>query len=129
MRNGKLATIIFIRDRNGRGQEVSGYIDYGHRLKTENLEPLFEKKKKLMPRPSDLSFYNWDSQVSTSNPTPNFQVIADNEAGLLFKNKRDRKVLNVDPRVRPGDNSTRTEVADPEYLQVVLFDHVTRRRN
>ena len=32
-RNGKMTTIIFIRDRNQRGQEVSGYIDYAHRLK------------------------------------------------------------------------------------------------
>lgn len=55
-------------------QEVSGYIDYGHRLKTENCEPYFDRKKRLMPRPSDLSFYNWETQMSTSNPTPNFQV-------------------------------------------------------
>lgn len=27
------------------------------------------------------------------------QVIADNTTGLLFKNKRDRKVINVDPKV------------------------------
>lgn len=31
VRNGKLTTIIFIRDKNVKGQEVSGYIDYGHR--------------------------------------------------------------------------------------------------
>jgi len=31
VRNGKLTTIIFIRDKNAKGQEVSGYIDYGHR--------------------------------------------------------------------------------------------------
>lgn len=55
-------------------QEVSGYIDYGHRLKTESMEPYFDRKKRLMPRPSDLSFYNWETQMSTSNPTPNFQV-------------------------------------------------------
>jgi hypothetical protein len=30
------------------------------------------------------------------------QVIADNTTGLLFKNKRDRKVINVDPKVRIG---------------------------
>ena len=45
------------------------------------------------------SFYNWETQTSTSNPTPNYQVIAENAAGLLFKNKRDRKVINVDPKV------------------------------
>ena len=29
-----------------------------------------------------------------------FQVIAENPSGLLFKNKRDRKILNVDPKVQ-----------------------------
>ena len=128
VRNGKLTTIIFIRDKNSKGQEVSGYIDFAHRLKTENFEPYFDRKKKLMPRPSDLSFYNWETQTSTSNATPNFQVIADNEAGLLFKNKRDRKVINVDPKARPGDNSRRIELHTHEYTQVVLYDHVTRRK-
>lgn len=37
VRNGKLSTIIFIRDViDKKGHEVSGYIDYGHRLKTED---------------------------------------------------------------------------------------------
>ena len=101
-----------------------------------------------MPKPSDLSFYNWETQTSTSNATQNFQaraarlctswaprelgssarrrdaglarrpqVIADNEAGLLFKNKRDRKVINVDPKSRPGDNSRRIELQTHEYIQ------------
>ena len=123
VRNGKLTTIIFIRDKNHKGQEVSGYIDYAHRLKTENFEPYFERKHKLMPKPSDLSFYNWETQTSTSNATQNFQVIADNEAGLLFKNKRDRKVINVDPKSRPGDNSRRIELQTHEYIQVRRASH------
>ena len=49
-----LQSIIFIRDKNPRGQEVSGYIDYAHRLKTEEFEPYFSGKKRLIPRPSDL---------------------------------------------------------------------------
>ena len=110
VRGGKLTTIIFIRDMNAKGQEVSGYIDFAHRLKTENMEPIFERRRRLLPKASDLSFYNWETQTSTSNPTPNFQVIADNEAGLLFKNKRDRKIINVDPQSDPGNNSVRTEV-------------------
>lgn len=57
-----------------------------------------------------------------------FQVIAENEKGLLFKNKRDRKVINVDPKAVPGDNSTRTELQTDEYIQAVIYDHVTRRR-
>ena len=108
---------------------MSGYIDYAHRLKTEHFEPYFERKKRLMPKPTDLSYFNWETQTSTSNSTPNFQVIADSESGLLFKNKRDRKVINVDPKSNPGDNSTRTEIRTGEYLQVVIYDHMTRRKS
>ena len=129
VRNGKLTTIIFIRTINNRGQEISGYIDYGYRLMTENFRLYFEKKKKLKPKPIDLSFYNWETQTANSNPTQNFQVIADNQYGLLFKNKRDRKVINVDPNTKDiGDNSQRYEIYDDQYLQIVIFDHSTRRR-
>lgn len=37
--------------------------------------------------------------MSTSNPSPNFEVIYDDPKGLLFKNKQDKKILNVDPLV------------------------------
>ena len=75
------------------------------------------------------SFYNWETQTSTSNPTPNYQVIAENATGLLFKNKRDRKILNVDPKApTPGDNSVRTPIVTPRYIQVVIYDHITRRK-
>ncbi|CAM9624704.1 unnamed protein product, partial [Chrysoparadoxa australica] len=126
--NGKLTSIIFIRDKTAKGQEVSGYIDFAHRLRTEPFECYYDKRRRLMPKPTDLSYYNWETQTSTSNSTPNFQVIADGEAGLLFKNKRDRKVVNVDPRAKPGDNTTRTEIKTPEYIQVVIYDHMTRRK-
>ena len=53
-RSGKMTSIIFIRDKNSRGQEISGYIDYAHRLKTEDFEPYFSGRKRLLPRPSDL---------------------------------------------------------------------------
>ena len=43
--------------------------------------------------------------MSTSNATPNYQVTAESAAGLLFKNKRDRKILNVDPKVITVDPS------------------------
>ncbi|KAM4809879.1 cilia- and flagella-associated protein 299 [Rhinophrynus dorsalis] len=127
-RSGKMTSIIFIRDKNAHGQELSGYIDFSHRLKTEDFEVYFTGKKKLLPRPTDLSFYNWESHVSTSNASPNYQVIAENSSGLLFKNKRDRKILNVDPKASPGDNSTRTPVQTDLYIQAVIYDHVTRRK-
>lgn len=88
-------SIIFIRDKNSKGQEVSGYIDFAHRsvqprsrvgrfphpplrcsLKTEDFEPYFARTKRLLPRPADLSYFNWETQRSTSNSSPNFQVRA-----------------------------------------------------
>lgn len=54
---------------------------------------------------------------------------ADNEAGLLFKNKRDRKVINVDPNALSGDNTTRLVIKTKEYMQVVVYDHMTRRKS
>lgn len=47
MRNGKLTSIIFVRDTNSKGQEISGYIDYAHRLRSTNFEPYFERRKKV----------------------------------------------------------------------------------
>ncbi|KAI8904328.1 hypothetical protein EDD86DRAFT_213131 [Gorgonomyces haynaldii] len=129
-RSGKLTSIIFVRTRNPKGQEISGYIDYAYRLKTENFEAYFNKTRQFLPRPSDMSFYNWETQTCTSNATPNFQVIADNESGLLFKNKRDRKIINVDPKEPvPGDNTTRTQIKSSEHIQVVIYDHLTRRKS
>ena len=135
VRNGRLTTIIFIRDIQYKGntkREVSGYIDYAHRLKTENFEQYFasDRRKKLIPKPIDLSYYNWESGYSTSNESPNFRVDANSEVGLQFKNKRDRKVINVNPKAEsPGDNTKRLEIETDEYTQVVLYDHSTRRRN
>lgn len=83
VRTGKMTTIIFIRDKNNNGQEVSGYIDYAQKLRTEDFTPYFERKykidfsstvslmiyyrKRLLPKPTDLSYYNWETQLSTSN--------------------------------------------------------------
>lgn len=54
--------------------------------------------------------------------------MATNPEGLLFKNKRDRKIINVDPKADPGDNSRRIEIKTEEYVQCVIYDHVTRRK-
>lgn len=97
-------------------------------MRTEDFVPIFDRRKRLLPKPSDLSYFNWETQLSTSNSTPHYQVVADSAQGLLFKNKRDRKIVNVNPEMNPGDNTTRTEVSTPEYVQVVFYDHSTRRR-
>ena len=135
IRSGKLTSIIYIRMKHPKnGYEISGYIDYAHRLKEDSkiFHLYFNGKRKLMPRQSDLSYYNWETQVSSSNPTENFQVIANDEAGLLLKIEEDRKIIDVNPDAsRNNDTTIRYDVdisADATYLQVVIFDHNTRRK-
>ncbi|XP_073695743.1 cilia- and flagella-associated protein 299 [Garra rufa] len=126
-RSGEMTSIIFIRDRNSHGQEISGYIDYSHRLKSEDFEPYFSGKKRLMPKTTDLSFYNWGTQVAKHNASSNYEVITENPSGLLFMCKNDRKILNVDPEATPGDSSIRTPIQCDLYVHVVIYDHVTRK--
>ena len=103
-----MTTIIFIRIKEEKKNEISGYIDLNHRLKTEDFKLIFEKKKKLIPKPTDLSFFNWDSGHPIINNSPNFRVDANDDKGLLFRNKRDRKVINVNPWAEsPGDGTER----------------------
>ena len=73
--NGKLLTIIFVRYES-KNSEISGYIDYAHRLKTDNFKEYFKGKDKLRPRTSDLSYYNWKTGMCVSNDSPNFKVDA-----------------------------------------------------
>ncbi|KAI6069473.1 hypothetical protein LUU34_00093500 [Aix galericulata] len=120
-------SIIYIRDYNSRHQEVSAYIDYAYRLTTDDFEAYFSGKKRLLPRKTDLSFYNWNKNVVSSNPSPNYEVIAENACGLLFKNKMDGKIINVNPKVYPGDNTTRTPVKTNLYLHMVIYDHIVGR--
>ncbi|EFC50775.1 hypothetical protein NAEGRDRAFT_34729 [Naegleria gruberi] len=129
VRSGRLNTIIFIRDYDKKGNEVSGYIDYGHRLKNEDFEEYFSLKKRLMPKTSDLSYYNWKTQTVSYNNSSTFQVIANSENGLFFRHRRDRKVISVDPKSNIGDNSERRVIKTDEYLQVVLYEHRPRRKN
>jgi hypothetical protein len=111
VRNGRMTTIIFIRDNTNCKNEISGYIDLAHRLKTDDFKLYFEGKKVMLPRQTDLSYYNWETQNCSLLESPNFRVDANSEAGLLFRNKRDRKVINVDPsKDPPGDGTKRVEI-------------------
>ncbi|XP_061674469.1 cilia- and flagella-associated protein 299 isoform X2 [Syngnathoides biaculeatus] len=92
-RMGKMTSLIFMRDANALGQEVSGYLDYAHRLQTQDFAPYFSGRKKLVPGPSDL----W--------------------------RKLDSKILNVDPKCDPGEDSRRTMVQSGLYSHVVILDH------
>ena len=128
-REGSLSTIIFLRSLNERNQEISGYIDYAQRLRTDTFADYFSGRARLTPRLSDMAFFNWKTQHARCNNTPNWQVLSESVRGLAFKSRRDRKVVSVDPRAEsPGDSSTRTLFSSPNYTQVVLYDHIIRQK-
>ena len=58
VRNGRKSTIIFIRYKDKKGKETSAYIDYRERLKNDEMEGIFKEGKPLLPKPTDLSYYN-----------------------------------------------------------------------
>lgn len=96
VKNGRKSTIIFIRYKDQAGKETSSYIDYRERLKADKFEEIFNGEKDLLPRRSDLSFYNWTSQKDFSNDSTFFRVDATANERLSFRNNTDRKIINVD---------------------------------
>jgi hypothetical protein len=96
VRNGRKSTIIFIRYKDKKGKETSSYIDYRERLKNDEMEGIFKEGKPLLPKPTDLSYYNWTLQKVMSNDSTFFRVDAGPKERLSFKNNTDRKIINVD---------------------------------
>lgn len=117
-RYGKMYTIIFMRHSGKSQSQISAYIDYCHRLRTEDWLPYFEKSKKLLPRKNDLSYYNWRAGKSILNESQNFKPIIDGKNGLVFQNTHDLKF--VDPS---STFSARTIIYSELYGPIVLYDH------
>lgn len=133
--NGRLLVIIFIRAKIKKDKqkviEISGYIDLADRLKTEDFVPYYEKHKVLLPRKTDLSYYNWNTGTCYINDSRNFknEEIYERQE-LVFKNKRDRKAISIGTERPDDENSSRTEISSsiPEYEQIVIFDHYSKRK-
>ena len=96
VRNGRKSTIIFIRYKDKKGKETSAYIDYRERLKNDEMEGVFKEGRPLLPKPTDLSYYNWTLQKVNSQDSTFFRVDAGPKERLSFKNNTDRKIINVD---------------------------------
>ncbi|XP_068992201.1 cilia- and flagella-associated protein 299-like [Neodiprion pinetum] len=128
-RLGTLMTIVFLRHFTRFGFEVSGYIDYRHRLTEEDWTPFFQGKRKLLPLESDLAFYHWRMGKTVCNETPNFHPFIDPKQGLVLKNLHDRSIISIDPDgPSPTISTTRVNVKCDGYEQVVFYDHVVRRK-
>jgi hypothetical protein len=120
-RTTRLLTIIFIRDKNNLGHEISAYIDYANRLKFEDFTKFFLGQNKLLPLTTDLSFYNWNTHMCISNDTNNFRLLSDIN-GIRFRCEHDRKIVNVDPELNHyGDGTIRTIINAIGYLQIILY--------
>ncbi|XP_015110939.1 cilia- and flagella-associated protein 299-like [Diachasma alloeum] len=127
-RLGTLSTIIFVKIITKSGFEVSGYIDFAHRLRRENWKPFFEGRRKLRPGKSDLSYYHWKTKKLILNGTDNYEPVMDVKKGILLKNLKDLKFVDLDPKTSPGVDTFRLRVESRDYQQVVLYDHVVRCR-
>ena len=89
-----MTCILFIRDCKDHKNEKSAYIDLAHRFKLEDFREI-----------------DWMTGVAIINESPNFRTQADGKEGLLFRNKRDRKMIDVNPNVDDhGDFTTRKEI-------------------
>ncbi|XP_011308927.1 uncharacterized protein C4orf22 homolog [Fopius arisanus] len=128
-RLGILSTIIFVRATPSPGLEVSGFIDFAHRLRRENWRPFFEGRRKLRLGRSDMSFYNWKTKRLSLNETDNYEPVIEERKGILWKSLGDLKLLDLDPSKPPGPDSFRMTVHSMDYQQVVLYDHLLRCRN
>lgn len=130
VRNGQKTALIFIRGYNNAGQEVSAYIDYADRLRTEDWRNYFQKRRPLRPKTTDMSFYNWKTRTIHRNESTSFQVKADNDTGIIISNTRDSKQFSLDPAdaQNPGDNTVRYDIDDPNYEHCVLYVHSSRRK-
>ena len=47
------------------------------RMKTENILPYINGEARLVPKKTDLTYYNWDRGTAAYNSTSNFQVVAE----------------------------------------------------
>lgn len=129
VRNGTRTCLIFIRGWNNNQQEVSAYIDYGDRLRTEDWQQYFSGKKLLRPKTTDLSFYNWKTRTIHQNESTDFKVKTSGDRGIVVTNRRDQKDISLDPNVDPpGDNTIRIDIEDPVYEHCVLYIHTSRRK-
>uniref|UniRef100_R4G7Y6 Cilia- and flagella-associated protein 299 n=1 Tax=Rhodnius prolixus TaxID=13249 RepID=R4G7Y6_RHOPR len=125
----KMLTIFFVRIKTRSGNKLTSFIDYAERLKHEDLRDVFILKKRLWPKSTDLMYHNWSKNIKLINHTENIQVMYGSCDGLLFKCKEDQCIIDPDiNKNNPGRFSNISRVSAPGYDQIVIFDHIMRRK-
>ena len=121
-----MTCILFIRDCKDHKNEKSAYIDLAHRFKLEDFREIYSGNKPFTLKKTDLSYFDWMTGVAIINESPNFRTQADGKEGLLFRNKRDRKMIDVNPNVDDhGDFTTRKEIQCGILIPELLLELAT----
>lgn len=131
--NDKLSVVLFLRARlpGPRAAEASAYIDLGDRLAAEDFSDYYLGRRVLLPRPSDLSYFNWTTGKCCFNDSANFKAQASpRRLALAFVHRKTKKTVRVDGGGASEERLAATEVPSrlPGYLQVLLYDCRAGRR-
>lgn len=131
-----MQTIIFIVARQASGFDISGYIDYAASLRSyyldlrgsTNWRRIFDGSEKLRPKPTDLSFYDWQKKIFSYNDSENYHVCQAGQS-LSFTHRGDHKIIQ--PDIKPGaslGNVKRITIDFSNLGSLVLYDHIVRKK-
>ena len=118
-RVGTMSTIIYIRQKDPSGVEVSGHIDFQQSLRNAKTRQkgandwfnIFRGNELLRLQKSDLSYYDWILSQTKINQTENYKPLCDENLGLIFMNRRNRQIIKPNPFLSDfGAHTYRTTV-------------------
>ncbi|KAH8377641.1 hypothetical protein KR093_006401, partial [Drosophila rubida] len=129
----KLSTIIFISVRMPSGFDMSSYMDYEMNLRhfeldvrgAPNWTKIFEGSQKLLPKSSDLSYYDMQKKLVTHNDSDNYHSLAMGNS-LVFLHRGDHKIIVPDGK---GASNTfkKVMIFSPSLGSIILYDHIVRK--
>lgn len=128
-RLGSLSTIIFTHQSVKSGRIRSAFVDYAHRLTTEDWVPFFKGKEKLKIRSSDLYYLDSYLKHPVINRTENYNAFFDQRNRLVFHNLHDDKFLNLDPNKHCFGHVSSLKIQVKGFDLVILFDYVPRKKS
>lgn len=119
----RLSTVLFLRavlQVKDKQVETSAYIDLADRLTHENFADYYSGRRLLLPKPTDLSYYNWLTNRCQFNESASFRPVTDPTQPLSFLHRKSRKTLELKEGVKvdSGINA---------YRQAIFYDHQTLR--
>ncbi|XP_023170758.2 cilia- and flagella-associated protein 299 [Drosophila hydei] len=136
----QISTIVFLIMRSKKGLNISGYIDLEQSMRESrfkdsehyvNWPAIFEGKAKLMPRPNNLSYFDWHLNKMYCTDSDNYSVVTSGAHSLLMKHRGDHKIICVNAECFCSfhRNAERNVYSSDIYGDCLFFDHIVRRIN